>query len=291
VASKIVLGTANFGNPYGVLHRTTTSVFIDQSQARRILEAAKELGIDEIDTAYNYGPAHEWLAKFTEDMSFKINTKIPWKGVTNFSYYSNLISEISQNFSSDSINLIQWHNWEYSNACADDIHELHDRIWLKKSKSFGATTYGPSAAIEALKIPSFTALQIEFNILNQAAAKAVKDFQGVSETKIYFRSIMLQGLLSKHGLNHEVLSLDARAAVKKLADLAKNWSMELEEIAIRSAYLGGLDADIVVGVNSEQQLFQNFEFLNRGPLPVELSRQLLLLDLSKDESVDPRNWT
>ena len=53
---KISLGTANFGNRYGVLAAGNTEV-IDRNKSMEIMEAAKLNRILDFDTSENYGDA------------------------------------------------------------------------------------------------------------------------------------------------------------------------------------------------------------------------------------------
>ncbi len=69
--SKIILGSANFGNHYGI-----RKIYIKKSNIRSILRYAKMHGINLIDTANNYGKSEETLG-MNETKHFEIISKFP----------------------------------------------------------------------------------------------------------------------------------------------------------------------------------------------------------------------
>ena len=70
---KLVLGTAQFGNHYGVTNKEGE---IKSSEIEKILEFCINVGITRIDTAANYGKAEKALGK--HDLNrFEVTTKLP----------------------------------------------------------------------------------------------------------------------------------------------------------------------------------------------------------------------
>ena len=55
VNKKLILGTANFGNLYGISNSNRSSPLIDREKAQVLVDTALSLGIDTFDTAQNYG--------------------------------------------------------------------------------------------------------------------------------------------------------------------------------------------------------------------------------------------
>lgn len=72
-ASKLALGTAQFGLDYGIAN---TGGQIPIEEADRILVAAREVGIDTIDTAISYGDSEERLGRLGVD-DWKVISKVP----------------------------------------------------------------------------------------------------------------------------------------------------------------------------------------------------------------------
>ena len=71
--SKLILGTAQFGMPYGLVDH---SKIIKVNKLNEILKYAKKNGINRIDTAINYGDIQQKLGKIGVK-DFLIVSKIP----------------------------------------------------------------------------------------------------------------------------------------------------------------------------------------------------------------------
>src|SRR5690349_6348980 len=74
--SRLTLGTAQFGLPYGV---SNTSGQVARAEVKAILNAAKNAGVDMLDTAAAYGDAESIIAEATADFErpFLIVSKTP----------------------------------------------------------------------------------------------------------------------------------------------------------------------------------------------------------------------
>ena len=71
--TKIVLGTANFGNLYGVANQAGA---IQWPTASEMMDEAKALGVSGVDTAAAYGASEEVLGASGIE-GFAIQTKLP----------------------------------------------------------------------------------------------------------------------------------------------------------------------------------------------------------------------
>ena len=70
---KIALGTVQFGIPYGVANTTGQ---VEKSEVKSILDCAKSVGIDTIDTAIAYGTSEKCLGEIGIG-GYKVITKLP----------------------------------------------------------------------------------------------------------------------------------------------------------------------------------------------------------------------
>ena len=70
--SKLSLGTAQFGSPYGITRGATT---IDEAELASVIVAARTLGINKIDTSQSYGTAEKRLGQL-DLFGFEITTKL-----------------------------------------------------------------------------------------------------------------------------------------------------------------------------------------------------------------------
>ena len=72
-ASRLALGTVQFGLNYGVANATGQ---VTLQEGRRILDTAAEAGMDTLDTAVAYGASEEVLGKLGVQ-SWRVITKLP----------------------------------------------------------------------------------------------------------------------------------------------------------------------------------------------------------------------
>ncbi len=287
---ELVLGTANFGNAYGIGASKMKEISVDKVMAQRILAKASELQISEIDTASTYGAAEEWLANFVRHNNILINTKIPWAGFGESSIYKAHLNRITSTFAAKNIGSIAWHNWEYSHNDNHNFSKLHSAIDPNETIKFGVTTYGSKNTVAAIKTTSFKTLQIEFNLLNQSALNAFLTQKTGVLPDLYLRSVFLQGILTGGG---GVLADNRRelsAFLLRAQSLANEWQLPIEEMAVRAVLGRVSDARVVVGVESDVQLEQIQTFMDKGALPDEMNKQIIELDTFENPAVDPRRW-
>ena len=290
VNTKLVLGTANFGNAYGITASNPTDSVVGKEMAERILAKAVELSIAEIDTAINYVPAQEWISGFSRSAEFLISSKIPWHGLKNDLTYKTDLKFIKKTFEGLNLKNILWHNWDGPAGHISSYSELHQRLDPGSRFGFGVTTYGPSNADGAIQTRVFNSVQIEFNVLNHSALSAFQNYGSRIKPNLYLRSIFLQGALSQEGSQLLKNKPGLMMMVTKARTLATEWQMSLEEMALRAVTNWVSNCSIVVGVNSDLQLEQLQAYLVKGPLPSELFNKVIKLESSHNPEIDPRNW-
>ena len=287
---RIVLGTANFGTNYGLRGAGQKTPHVDFKIATEIVASAAEIGIVEIDTAVAYGPSQEWISKLAGDSKFLINSKIIWEGEGHFKDYESSLAQIRVELGPCNLHLLQWHNWEKGTSSREDYLNLHALLDQKQELLFGVTTYGPSPVDDALSIDSFSTIQLEYNILNQAALKSFLNFPGVNRPSLYVRSVLLQGLLTDSPHLENLRSHKLKQKIDQIQELAHEWNMSTQELAIRSVANLAKDCAIVLGAESGEQLQDMNGYIRNGPLPMELAELVSRLDSSSEPEVDPRNW-
>jgi aryl-alcohol dehydrogenase-like predicted oxidoreductase len=287
---RIVLGTANFGTNYGLRGSGQKAPLVNFNIASDIVTSAHEIGIVEIDSALAYGPSQEWISKLAGDGKFLVNSKIIWKGADHFTDYESSLAQIRVELGSCNLHLLQWHNWEKGASSKENYLNLHSFLDRQQELLFGVTTYGPVPVEDALSIDSFSAIQLEYNLLNQAALKGFLSFRGENRPSIYIRSVLLQGLLTDAPLLDNPGSPKLQEKITQIQELAHEWNLSTQELAIRSVANHVEDCAIVLGAESGQQLQEMNGYIENGPLPMELAELVSELDSSLEPEVDPRNW-
>ena len=109
---KICLGSAQFGLNYGV---TNSSGRVPESEVKKILECAEFNGINNFDTAYDYGNAEYLLGLYLSKNS-KVSTKISLpKSITSvdldvISYMDQCFKTSLSNLARDHVECLYLHN-------------------------------------------------------------------------------------------------------------------------------------------------------------------------------------
>ena len=270
---KISLGTANFGNRYGVLAAGNTEV-IDRNKSMEIMEAAKLNRILDFDTSENYGDAEKWSFEYSNDYpDISVKTKVTWEGDNQeaFANYEFKIRTLINNYGKERVKTILFHNWTEGNFSITKTEDLKKKLWDKFEINIGCTTYGPKDAVSAYNSNLFRLIQIEYNCLNQSSLNAIISTGINTDIEITVRSVLLQGLLASPNLPEVGKHPYLQSKLGIYYQLCNSWKLPPHEVALR--YLNGIVAT-----------------LQKGVLDQELMNSLISLDSSQHPEIDPRNW-
>ncbi|MDF3033477.1 MAG: hypothetical protein K0R76_431 [Alphaproteobacteria bacterium] len=192
--NKIIIGTANFIKPYGIL---SSGKAVPENEIHTILDMILDKGINTLDTALGYGDISQFSFK-----KFLSNFKV----ITKFSVLDDEI-EILKNFS--------LHKNNFQNCYGLLIHDPQNIPLVSKHKlekllsifrhDYGVKKIGVSV-YDMADIENFNSIcmpdiiQIPLNPFNQYFNNAhFKSFVKDNDIEIHARSLFLQGiLLSNH---------------------------------------------------------------------------------------------
>ena len=285
---KLVLGTANFGNVYGISNSSLRLPLVDKEIAERLVARAVSIGIDTFDTAQNYGPSLGWITDFSKDMKLRIWSKVSWipDEFQDFQNFTDYISKYFDNHGRENLELLQLHNWTPS-LKPSEIERRIDFIRDEWKIKVGATTYGTESAFEATKY--FDSIQIECNLLNKHAYLNVRDKLGDDQI-LNVRSLFLQGLLLKDSSSVDQKYNELMPALKRIDLIVNESGIDKNEFITR--WLHELDgvSGFVVGVDSTEQLDEIASNFAKGSLPRECVTKLESIENLKLKMADPRNW-
>ena len=102
------MGTANFGNVYGISNSSLRLPLVDKEIAERLVARAVSIGIDTFDTAQNYGPSLGWITDFSKDMKLRIWSKVSWipDEFQDFQNFTDYISKYFDNHGRENLELL-----------------------------------------------------------------------------------------------------------------------------------------------------------------------------------------
>ena len=280
----LVLGTAQFGLPYGVAGRGRP---VPEDEVRFILRRAWELGIRVLDTAAAYGDIEQRLCGLAGDLPFQIVTKMPavpteLEGGVALAWVARALMQASRRLG-NRLNCVLFHRAE--DLLRTDAGDLWSTCadWADgRACRLGVSCYEPAMLVRILQDFPLAVAQLPANAFDQRL-RTVFD-RPRPEVEIHLRSAFLQGLLLMP--EHEA-SRKLPAAAEPLARWHR-WISErgLERLHAALGVVKALPAShCVVGVDDIEQLEAIAEAWNQAA-PLE-APYLAVQDLSV---IDPRKW-
>lgn len=252
---NIVLGTVQFGLPYGVTNRKGQ---VHYEEVLNILDAAYKCGITTLDTAKTYGNCESILGKASKKLGVNFNyiTKT-LKLVKSASSRSTFMKGIDE-----SLNCLNC-NYLYGLM----IHDANDLLTINSGwtygavskykdhglvKNIGVSVYSPDQLELILDKYSIDIVQLPLNIFDRRFLPILNQLKE-SNIKIYARSIFLQGLL----LDYSCLP----ANLKKFRGYFDNYhdflmDNKLTPLEASLNFVNKYVDNIVVGVTNKRELDQ-----------------------------------
>lgn len=296
--SRLVVGTAQFGLPYGVANRTGQPSF---EQVCEILACAVEGGATTLDTAAAYGESEAVLGRALQEIGALDRVTIVSK-VLHVKYMAqerspenvenwirNSVVSSLANLGVDSLPLCLWHD-------TDDIVYMDMLLDLKREglvQHVGASVFTPQQMAGVLSTPGVEAIQIAANMLDQRILRAGDLDRAVAAgMAVFVRSIYLQGLIVMPVDEimpelHQVIP--ARHALERIATEA---GLTVPEMALRYGLsLPGVTG-VLTGVETVEQMAANVAIAARGPLPPDVVQEInrAVPDLSDTILFSPWLW-
>jgi len=285
---KLALGSVQFGMEYGVSN-DSGQVVLDQISV--ILSRAKELGLNTIDTAIEYGDSETRLGQSGVE-GWNVITKLPElpeSGVDIFSWVNEQITESLERLKISSLSGVLFHNPKQlltpnGKLLWSSIQELKKRGIVKK---IGFSIYSPEEL--DLLCPFFPPdiVQAPYNIFDRRIVTSGWHKRMVDMgIEVHVRSIFLQGLL--------LMTRDTRPAkFERWAYLWDLWEQILEDncltplqACLHFVMNEEFISKVVVGVHTLTQLEEICALSNE--------RVEGFLDYPSSENVDlidPSHWS
>lgn len=285
LSNKLVLGSVQFGMPYGVSNHNGVP---DDFELKKILSTALEYSINTIDSAAAYGDAEERLGKFCNG-KFNIISKFP-----KYAEVSSTIPTLIEN----SLRLLKVEQlYGYMAHHADDLIRF-PFLWEVlcrakeegKVKRIGYSLYSVQqleALLAAGMFPDI--IQIPYNIFDRRFKESLGKLK-TKQVEVHSRSTFLQGLFF---LSPEKLKPTLKPLAHNLSDLQNTCADH--EILIPRAALGFVNAEkcidkIVVGITSESELRSNIEYVNEGRLENAFLKKLENIKIKNSQLLNPGSW-
>jgi aryl-alcohol dehydrogenase-like predicted oxidoreductase len=275
----LVLGTAQWGEPYGV---TNALGRLNDEQIQGIARVALDRGIKEIDTAAGYGDAEARIAPWAA--SFGITTKV--KGQDELSVVDQL-SRSLECLGLEAVRVCLIHDWstlsdDAARIAVRDLTELKARGIVEKIGISGYDTADLARAIAIFN--QVDCVQMPVNLLDRrlAGTKEVAHLHEVG-CEVQARSVFLQGVLAAAsttpiGQHPDVVRFHAWCVQEQVSPL---------QVALQFVRELTWVDKVVVGATSGDELNEVC-----AAWDAEEQCDLGRIEQSTDMNlIDPRNWS
>jgi len=287
VFSKLAIGTANFGMPYGIL---ATGNSLSENDVKQIVSFSLQNNITTFDTALAYHNAFDLLLKNINDKSASVDIIIKFNLKDNFEdTYLRLKN-----------NLLQGKLTHYSSILIHDpshVHVVDKQIIIKFfdrllsegiCKKVGVSVYSFEELESVRKIYPISIAQCPINPLSQSfLTEKVISFVNKHHIEMHARSLFLQGILLSNNLP------------KKLADLQDDWDKFRQvinyygksplELILKWAFSHTHISKWVLGISSLADLSDIIAKITAKDFSrdVPCFRELQVI---QNKLIDPRSW-
>ena len=285
----IVLGTVQFGVPYGIANRTGKP---DIGRVREILDLAYQLGIRVLDTAIAYGDSEEVLGSCGMDR-WSVITKVPSLKEIDDSCIGNVAHDAVlrslDRLGADSLHAVLAH--DRRDAAGDRGRRLRDALSPLVTSGqigrIGVSVYGPED-MEGIDANNAQIVQAPLNVFDQRFITSNATARlSAAGSELHVRSVFLQGLLL-------MSARDRPARFAPWAEELARFDAEVEASSLDpAAYCLGFAAGqvavnrCVLGVETASQLSQLVAAFEAGQQAVHATHSLR----SDDPGLmDPRQW-
>lgn len=296
--SRMMLGTVQFGMPYGIANRSGQPEY---SEVLSILKEAIDGGVNALDTAAAYGTSEEVLGRALRELGVadrmfvvtKVRPLTP-EELSNPEAAGRAIEESvhesRRRLRLDRLPGVLFHR-EADGAFVEALVELRRRGFLEHAGVSCNNFPGPAEAF--VRSGNVSALQIPGNILDrrhqQSGIFRLAEDRGIG---VYLRSVYLQGLLVMPEGEIPPHLAEIIPARRRLQSVGDGAGLSLGELSLRYMLSQRGVTSILTGVENVEQVRGNLAAFAAGPLGSDLVEAIDSLALEVPEDVmTPSTWS
>lgn len=293
MSSGLVLGTAQWGMPYGIANRHGQP---SGAEVDRVLQLAQDAGVRTLDTARAYGDSEAVIGeRVGADRGWRIVTKLdPDVGGAPQAALDRVEASVARSLRllrRERLDVLLLHRWHHRHAYEG---ALWDRLRQYKRQGvigrLGMSAANPQEAMEAAEDPEIEVMQVATSLLDQRLVRAGFFHRAEARhAEVFVRSAYLQGVVF---LPAEDLPSHLRALgghLQAIQAFATEHGRTSADVCI--SFVKSLGCHVVVGCETASQLAANLRAWRLPPLEQDALRALArVLGPLPDEVVDPSRW-
>lgn len=283
--NKIILGTVQFGLPYGINNILGQP---SKDDVFSILDHANEHGIACLDTADAYGNSLELIGEYHQNRNNRFKILSKFKGIDSKQLNSWVKKTLDQ-LQISSFEVYSYHSFADYFAQRDIKREL---ILLKNQgliKKIGISIYTNTEFEQVVSDELMDVIQLPYNLLdNQNARGKYLEHAKLNNKEIHVRSVFLQGLFFKDLKSVPEKLLPLIPYLKTIRNYCLQNSIRIEELALCYALYNKNIDGILIGVDTKQQLENNLNSIKDLKEAFEFINQHI--QVKETELLNPVNW-
>ena len=290
--SKIMLGTVQFGLNYGIANTEGKPSY---EKSRDIVAAAYKNGITSFDTAAAYGDSEIVLGRIFAELKLKDKVQVVSK-VAPLKEHKLSRYEVEKRINGSVETSLKRLGIEQLAVCLFHREEDFEYIDIMRKLEVQGLITGSGVSLDSAEYckevldNNIKFLQVPYNILDKRFDSFWPEAEAAGIT-IFTRSVYLQGLLLMPEANiipHLQKVIPIRRELEKLAETS---DMDMAELCMRYVLCNSAITSVLTGVDSNEQLKQNVELFNKGPLPGEiLNKVKKIVPFLPEELIRPILW-
>ena len=286
---KIILGTVQFGLNYGINNSKGKP---SKQKVTEILDLAYKSGIKTLDTAEAYGNSHQVISDYHGESinRFKIISKYKKDAIGLSERLIDRVKKHLITFKIDQLEAYLFHDYnEFLELVKYNESEIKFIVEQKLVKKIGVSVYSNEQVEKVLRYPFVKLIQLPFNLLdNDNKRKDVLKRAKSKGVEIHTRSAFLQGLFFKEiNLLPEYFK-PIKHLLIDVKNICKKEGLSISELALNYPLSKVYIDNVLIGVDSKEQLLSNIESLEKNP-----DKCFKIIDgfsITDNNILNPSNW-
>lgn len=288
--NKLIVGTAQFGMPYGINNSTGQPGL---QTITDILNLAGDNGIVCLDSAEAYGSSHQQIGLYHQQSNyrFKVITKFnPKRSDLPVKIFERVQKNL-QDLNISSLEAYMFHSFadyqKYIDVFETDLSALQQASLIKH---LGVSVYTNYEFEQVLADSRIGLVQVPFNILDNAGQKghllAKANQKGVT---VHVRSVYLQGLffMDTEKLPEKLKLL--KPSLTKIKSLALENNTTIEQLCLQYVLKQTNIQGVIIGVETSAQLQANLAAA-RQAVPDAVLKEIETIEIENAELLNPSTW-
>lgn len=280
-----MLGTAQFGSKYGINNFKGKPL---KKEIFDILDNAFEQNVVSLDTANIYGNSIELIGSYHRQRNhlFKILNK--FQNIPRGKLSEHIMSSLNK-LQIPSFEVCSFHSFDeylHKPYLKDELLSLKNIGLINK---IGISIYTNSELQKVSLDKDIEVIQLPYNLLDNQNMRGLYIVEAKQNNKeIHIRSAFLQGLffMEENLIPQKLISLIPY--IHKIRTFCENESISMYTLALSYAFYNKQIDQIVIGVNSKYQLFDDLKPLKYLKNAVDYINQNI--NVEETDLLLPTNW-